>query len=140
MTDKNEINVFENRAQIDDVLAQNKFIADGYLPTDLWKATDINGHLLIATRDIQDFKDMHLWNKTGVTIIRNYVKTEITWVREDPFPEETAGKKALSPDEVIKFLVDGLGITLEEWQEELLRQRVANPDRKINIASTTKSR
>lgn len=100
------------------------FVADGYLPTDQWKATDVNGHLLIATQNTQDLKDMHLYNMPGVTIIRNYVKTENTWIREDPFPEETAGNKALTGDEVIKFIVDGLGIELEAWQEELLRQRV----------------
>lgn len=132
------IEVADLDRKIEGVLAQHAYISEGYLPTDQWKATDINGHLLLATRDIQDFKQLHLWNKTGVTIIRNYIKTENTWIREDPFPEETAGKKALSPDEVVKFLVDGLGIELEVWQEELLRQRVVNPDRKINILSKGK--
>ena len=121
--------------QTDPVIVRSAYIEEGYLPTDQWKATDINGRLLIATRKIQDFKDMHLHNMTGVTIIRNYMKVENTWIREDPFPEETAGKKALSPDEVIKFLKEGLNIELVAWQEELLRQRVVNPDHKLNIST-----
>lgn len=122
-------------ANIDPHAARNAYIDEGYLPTDQWKATDINGRLLIATRNIQDFKDLHLHNKTGVTIIRNYLKIENTWIREDPFPEETAGKKALSPDEVIKFLKEALLIELAGWQEELLRQRVVNPDHTLNISA-----
>lgn len=119
-------------------ITSNTYIEEGYLPTDQWKATDINGHVLHATNITQDFKDLHLHNKVGVTIIRNYTKVESSWVREDPFPEETAGKKALAPDEVIKFIVDGLSIELEAWQEELIRQRVVNPDKKLNVFSKGK--
>lgn len=133
MTEQIEVNTADRDKELE--VHNASYIESGFLPTNLWKATDINGRLLLATQNIQDFKDQHLHNKTGVTIIRNYVKTENTWIREDPFPEETAGKKALSPDEVIKFFVDGLGVRLEAWQEELLRQRVVNPDKKLNLFS-----
>jgi hypothetical protein len=109
------------------------YVEEGFLPIDQWKATDVHGRLLIATQNTQDFKDMHLHNMPGVTIIRNYTKVESVWIKEDPFPDETAGGKAMNADEVIKFCVDGLGIELDPWQEDLIRTRVHGDHRALKI-------
>jgi hypothetical protein len=109
--------------------ARKPFLAQGYLPSTIWQALDIydESRLILKTTDPEDFKKANLHDKHGVVIVRQYLKQEEVWIKEEPF----AAPDSLTFEQVAEFITNTLGMEIEPWQEELIRIRFEKADSKF---------
>lgn len=122
--------LFDPNRRVDWNTARQAYINDGYLPTKTWVVVETygDGKILLKTQDPEDIKRHHYYNRPGVTIVRQYLKETETWVKEDPFPEIEDDKPAITSSYIIDFVVTGLGVDLEPWQEDLIHARFKDRD------------
>ena len=59
-------------------------IPEGFEPGRWWKATNADGSFQAETTDPEDFETLGVMDVPGITIYREFVKTEARWVVQDP--------------------------------------------------------
>lgn len=129
-------NLFDPNRGVNWNVARKAYIADGFLPTSTWVAVEtFGGKILMETANPEDFKIHDLYDRTEVTIIRQYLKETETWVKEDPFPEKEEVRPVITSDDIIGFIVEGLGISLESWQEDVVRARFEDRTAKASVGN-----
>jgi hypothetical protein len=103
----------------------------GFAPTETWRALDTydTSNVLLTTQDPEDFRRLEFLHKSEVTIVRQYVRKEETWIIEEPFP----APKTITQEEIVLFLVNSLNVELEPWQEELIRIKFNDRSAKLNL-------
>jgi hypothetical protein len=139
MTMTNTNNLFDPNRGVNWNVARKAYIDDGFLPTSKWIAVEtFGGKILLETTNPEDFKIHDLYERPDVTIIRQYLKETETWVKEDPFPEKEEVRPVITSEDIIGFIVDGLGIVMDPWQEDLVRARFAERTAKLTLDATRK--
>ncbi|QED11655.1 hypothetical protein PP914_gp167 [Arthrobacter phage Qui] len=134
MVMNNTNNIFDPNRGVNWVAARKAYIDDGFLPTSKWIALEtFGGKIRMETTDPEDFKRHELYEHPEITIIRQYLKETETWVKEDPFPEKEEVRPVITSEDIIGFIVDGLGISLEAWQEDVVRARFEDRTAKVKL-------
>ena len=124
-------------SKINSIHTRKAHMEQGFAPTETWRALDSydTNNVLLTTQDPEDFRRLAFLHKQEVTIVRQYIRPEEAWIIEEPFP----APKTITQEEIVMFLVNGLNMELEPWQEELIRIKFNDRNAKMTLEGNRES-